>query len=60
MTFYIAPETAKDQKSSFRFQKESIPSLVKKKQADGYQIKIARDKQFTRKAKTVNIKKTQK
>ena len=42
------------------YRKKVSLSWSKKKQADGYQIKIARDKQFTRKVKTVNIKKNTK
>ncbi len=60
MTFYIAPRPPRIKKAVSDSRKKVSLRLSKKKQADGYQIKIARDKQFTRKVKTVNIKKTQK
>ena len=60
MTFYIAPRPPRIKKAVSDSRKKVSLSWSKKKQADGYQIKIARDKQFTRKVKTVNIKKNTK
>lgn len=60
MTFYIAPRPPRIKKAVSDSRKKVSLRWSKKKQADGYQIKIARDKQFTRKVKTVNIKKNTK
>ena len=60
MTFYIAPRPPRIKKAVSDSRKKVSLCWSKKKQADGYQIKIARDKQFTRKVKIVNIKKNTK
>ena len=59
MTFYIAPETAKDQKQ-FQIPEESIPAGGQKKQADGYQIKIARKTVYQESKDPSTSRKTQK
>ena len=60
MTFSIAPSPPRLKKAVSDSRKKVSLRWSKKKHADGYQIKIARDKQFTRKVKTVNIKKNTK
>lgn len=60
MTFYIAPRAPRIKKAVSNSRKKVTLQWSKKKLADGYQIKIARDKQFTKKVKTVNIKKNTK